>query len=127
MPQLSVVSNNMTPASPSIAWLNNLSDVIERLREVYPDMTLNQVSVLLNVASHPGITQRQIMENTGLADSSASRIVAILSEHGNRGTGPFHLIELHEGTEDRRIKELHLSKKGKDLVRDLTKAIARGK
>ena len=124
MPNTSTASSI---SSPSIAWLNNLSDAIERLRGVYPDMTLNQVSVFLCVASQPCINQRDVMERTGLTDSSISRIISILSGYGNRGTGPFNLLELRESAGDRRVKELHLTKRGHDLVSDLTLAIARGK
>jgi len=106
--------------------VNNLTDVVDLLRETYPDMTLNQVLVLLLVAANPGISQREIMDRTGLADSSASRIVALLGEHGNRGSGPFHLIELREDLKDRRSKLLHLTKKGQGLITKITNALARG-
>ncbi len=110
----------------SHAWLNNISDAVEMMREIHPDMTLNQVMVFLTVAVRPGVTQREIMETLGVADSSASRIVAILSDYGNRGTGPFKLIELVEDKRDRRNKLLHLTKKGQSLASKLAAAASRG-
>lgn len=107
----------------SIAWLNNMVEAVEALREVHPDMTLNQVMVFLMVAAGTGVTQREIMDKTGLSDGSASRIVAILSDYGNRGTGPFRLIELNEDPKDRRVKLLTLSKKGQALASRLAASI----
>jgi len=112
-----------THAVHSIARLNPLVDVVDMLRDIYPDMTLNSVQVLLLVATNPGISQREIMERTGLADSSASRIVGLLSEYGNRGTGPFYLIDLVPNKDDRRYKGLYLSKKGQALTTKMLAAL----
>lgn len=119
--------NVQTITTPSIARLNRLIDVVTELRGVYPDMTLNQVAVLLTVAANPGISQSEIMEQTGLADSSASRIVAILSSYGNRGTGPYHLVELVPSENDRRFKTLHLTKKGRALIEKLLTILGQGR
>jgi DNA-binding MarR family transcriptional regulator len=111
---------------PGVSWLNNLTEAVDILREVHPDMTLNQVLVLLLVALKQGTTQREVMEQIGVSDSSTSRIVALLSSYGNRGTGPFHLIDLSEDPQDRRTKHLHLTKRGQALVDRLTRVLARG-
>lgn len=107
--------------TPDLAPLNNLLKIVGVLRDIYPDMTLNQLVILLLVGANPGISQKQLMELSGLADSSASRIVAVLSEYGNRGTGPFHLIELRESKADRRYKDLHLTKRGQALQTKILK------
>lgn len=109
-----------------LGWMNNLTDVVLILQGIHPDMTLNQLLVLLLVATNPGITQRDIMDKAGLADSSASRIVAMLSDHGSRGSGPFYLIEATTGLGDRRHKPLRLTKKGQGLITRLASAMARG-
>lgn len=113
------------PQGASIARLNLLIKAVEDLRNVYADMTLNQLQVLLLIAANPGITQRQIMEETGLPDSSTSRIVSIMGKFGNRGTGPFNLIDLVPSETDRRYKGLHLTKKGRALVEKLVDHLRR--
>lgn len=107
--------------------LRRLTDVFEELRKVHPDMTLNQALVLIRTAMKPGITQREIMRDVGLADSTASRIIAILSNIGNRGTGPFELVSLKEAIEDRRQKHITLTHKGRQVVASIIKALGGGK
>jgi len=118
--------NVVAMSAPSLARLNNLVAIVEELREIHPDMTLNQLIVLLQVAANPGISQKDIMDKTGLADSSASRIVSILSEYGDRATGPFHLIELIPSKNDRRYKELFMTKKGRALIDRLLNLMGKG-
>ena len=106
--------------------INNLVGSLNVLREIYGDMTLNHAVVLSLVAANPGISQREIMDQTGLTDGSTSRIVALLSEYGNRGTGPFHLIEMRPDPNDRRYKTLHLTQKGRGLFTKITNILAKG-
>jgi DNA-binding MarR family transcriptional regulator len=107
----------------SIARLNLLIPALDRLRTLYRDMTLNQVIVLIQAATLPGLTQRELCDRTGLTDSSVSRILAILSEYGNRGTEPLGLIRFEFDPADRRTKKIALTRKGYLFIEDLLKDI----
>lgn len=109
----------------SIANLNRLTDVVEALRGVYPDMTLNQVICLLLIATNEGISQTDIMKKTNMSDGTCSRIVSLLGKYGSRGTGPFNLVELVADDGDRRFKSLYMTNTGKGLM-DTIEAILAG-
>jgi len=103
--------------------INKLINAMETLRSVHQDMTLNQVLVLLTVAANEGITQKQVVDLMGLTDGSVARIVAILSKYGNRGTGPFNLIDMRIDDADRRQRALFLTPEGRRLVNSIVRSI----
>lgn len=121
MAGLSVVSS-----APTVAWMNSLIDVIDVYREIHPDMTLNQLVVLMAVAANHGISQKELAETVGLADSSVSRILAVLGEHGSRGTGPFNLVYMVSSDTDRRQRNVYLSKKGQALTSKVISIVSKG-
>lgn len=111
----------------SVAHLNKLRDALEILRGLHPAITVNQALVFVLIVVNPGITQRQIMEQSGLSDSSTSRIIDILGKWGNRGTEGLLLIDAKESESDRRTKEYSLTAKGRAIVDKLVAALGRGR
>ncbi len=107
----------------SVANLNKLIDAGRVLREIHPDMTLNQVLVFCLIAGNAGITQRQIMERLSIADSSASRIVSILSKYGDRGTKPMNLLEIIPNEINRRTKSYQLTPLGRRVCDEMILAL----
>lgn len=107
----------------SVAHLNRLIEAVALFQTVHPDMTVRQIQVFLLVATNPGVSQSEICERLELADSSVSRIIGILSEYGNRGTGPFNLVEMRVHKTDRRLRACFLTRKGEALAAKLAKAI----
>lgn len=110
----------------SVGNYNRMIEAVNAFRDVHPDMTLNQVVVMLLVASRPGITQRQIMEETGLADSSTSRIIGILGKWGNRGTKPLNLIDVVYDEADRRVRTYTITPTGRKLLEKVMAALTKG-
>lgn len=94
------------------AMLSRISAAFNTLRTIYLDMTVTQAVLLLTVAYRPGVTQSDIVNLTGLSEASVSRIVAIMGSKGDRGAGPFNLIEPRVSPRDSRARELHLTAKG---------------
>lgn len=92
-------------------------EALEEFRGIYGDMTISQAVVLATVAASPGLSQKELVQRSGLKDSSISRIYAIMSDRGNRGTGPFNLMALKEDPTDYRVKRVYLTKSGNNLFR----------
>ena len=99
-----------------------LFNVMRRLREKHEDMTALQVMCLMRVAAKPGIGQRelQIELETG-SNSTASRILGMLSQHGTRGAEGLNLVDMKTNPLDRRERRLYLSPKGKRLMVEIMK------
>ena len=97
--------------------LGGFSAALQEVRSLYADFTLNQVLVLLEIAQNPGITNAELIQRTGLSDASVSRICAILSHYGNRGTKPLHLIKFEDSQQDRRVKLIFLTPQRHALLR----------
>lgn len=94
------------------AMLSRINAAINTLRTIYLDMTVTQAVVILTVAYRPGVAQSDIVNLTGLSEASVSRIVAITGSKGDRGAGPFQLLEARVSPRDNRARELHLTPKG---------------
>jgi DNA-binding MarR family transcriptional regulator len=100
--------------------------VMARLRAKHEDLTALQVMCLMRVASKPGISQRSIQKELAAgANSTASRILGILSDVGARGTKGLELIEMRVNPMDRRERLVYLSPKGKKLMTDIAKDLAK--
>lgn len=85
--------------------------LVEELRKIDPELPMQVAHVLLLIAKHPGICQREIAARANIAKSSASRIIDSLSAKG-RG-----LVSATEDTIDRRVKVLMLTDQGHRVVR----------
>lgn len=108
-----------TPPAGSTAALRILR-AIEELRKIDPDMQAQTVAVYLLIAAKPEITARGIQEYMGFASSSATRNVAILTDVGGRNGAPgLNLVTATPSVNDRRIKHLTLSHKGRMVLRSI--------
>jgi DNA-binding MarR family transcriptional regulator len=76
-------------------------------------MPLQAFEILMLIGLFPGITMNDLSERTGLAQSSVSRNVAMLSEYHRLGKPGFNLVETHEDPYERRRKVLFLNDKGR--------------
>jgi DNA-binding MarR family transcriptional regulator len=109
----------MTGANPYALPAAALLRVLGRLRDRHPHMTVQQAMCLLGVARSPGVSQRELMESLELTDSSTSLTMAILSDVGTKVVDGLELIEMKPGANDRRVRTLHLSAKGRRLMDDI--------
>jgi DNA-binding MarR family transcriptional regulator len=102
--------------SAAAVKLDPIFRIMDEARRIYPSMTVTQLMVFCLVAANPYIGQADLEVKTGISDASASRIVALLSQHGNRGTEPLNLISLETDPKDRRRRIMTLTSKGERFI-----------
>lgn len=103
-------------------WASQLIEALEEFRKINQDVTANQVIIFLLIAMRPGISQKELMKLTELADGTVSRICGVLSDRGNRGTVGQGLIEIRPSPTSFRSTAQHLSPKGRRLLDAIRKA-----
>lgn len=97
--------------------------VIEEFRKLDAEMQAQTMLIFVKVASSPGITMRDLEKWTDLASSSISRNVAALSKHHRMNKPGHDLVVARESPEDRRIKQVFLTAKGKAVWSSLEAAV----
>ncbi|MEM7444597.1 MAG: MarR family winged helix-turn-helix transcriptional regulator [Pseudomonadota bacterium] len=96
--------------------IDRLMRAMEVFRELDPDMPIQYALSFLTLARNPGLSIRDLSERLGIAQSSASRNVAALSEwHSFRKPG-HNLVQAKEDPRERRRKIVSLTRKGKALL-----------
>lgn len=96
-----------------------LFSALARLRDRHGDMTLLQAQCLALVAANPDITQIELCRATGMSDATASRTIAMLTDLGSRAVEGMDLVRMTVDPEDRRLRLLNLTPKGRRLMDDL--------
>jgi DNA-binding MarR family transcriptional regulator len=96
-----------------------LVKALQRLRDLHPEMTVLQAQFFLLVASEPGLTQRELWGRLDASDTAASRILAALSDIGDRGRPGLDLITMKVQKSDRRTRLVTLTPKGQRLIDDI--------
>lgn len=85
------------------------------------ESSLSSYAVFLSVAAHEGRTQVEIASDTGLSAKTVSRVIThIGTAHGGLGW-----IRQVVDEDDRRLRRLYLSRKGKTLVTRMLKDVRR--
>lgn len=82
-----------------------------------PDLTMQQVRVLGHIAKDPGIAGHEIGERLGVSAPTASGLVDRLVEKG--------LIERMDDPTDRRVRRLHPTTLGLDVIRQMDSMFGR--
>lgn len=82
-----------------------------------PDLTMQQVRVLGHVVKQPGISGNELREKLGVSAPTASGLVERLVEKG--------LITRSDDAGDRRVRRLHPSEAGLDVVRQMDSMFGR--
>ena len=113
-------------ASIRMPFASSFARALTRLRDIHQDMTVAQVVCLLLVADRPGITQRDLHKLLDTTDSAASRIIALLSDVGSRGTPGMELVLMRENPNDRRERHIFLTAKGRRILEDIATDLKTG-
>lgn len=100
-----------------------LADALNVLRRQHKDMTITQALFLLNVAAKPGSTQVEIAAGMGMSQATATRAAHILSSAGDRKVAVFGLIEPLLDHGDGRVRLLHLTARGENLIHAILRSI----
>jgi len=93
--------------------------VRSRLEVLHPDLTLNEMRVLIHIGQNAGITQKGLIERSQTDKAQIARILAGLEERG--------LVERAPSDTDKRVRCLRLGKPGAALftqLRDLQHEVA---
>jgi DNA-binding MarR family transcriptional regulator len=101
--------SSMKPLHQAIAFL-------AAVREIDPYIPTQTAECLLVVAVNPGITMQKLSDLTGLAQSSCSRNVAMLSKYHRLGKEGYDLVEAVDDPRERRRKIVYLTRKGQTVV-----------
>ncbi|MEH7909156.1 MarR family winged helix-turn-helix transcriptional regulator [Rhizobium laguerreae] len=89
---------------------------IEKLRELFPDIPMQTISVFLIIAIKPGISQRELLKLMGTSQAGVSRNVMALGDVNRHGKPGLGLIVQLRDPFDARQTSLGLSPTGKALV-----------
>lgn len=98
--------------------IESFIDTMELLRTLDSEFPIQHAISLGIISLNPGLSLTQLAEKTNLTLSTVSRIVGALSDHRANGR-PFGLIEVKLSKTERRKKELYLTKKGKDFLKQI--------
>jgi DNA-binding MarR family transcriptional regulator len=96
-------------------WVETLTLVINEFRKISPDITANQMLVLLHAGAKPGITQKELSKATDLADGTISRICALMSDRGHQGREGLNVLSIDPIPGDFRSKGQKLIGGGKKM------------
>jgi len=96
-----------------------LRQAIREMRKSDPWMGVQTVEVFLAIALKPGLTMKEIAEVTGLAQSSCSRNVALLSKYHRLKKAGADLVETYEDPAERRRKIVFLNERGIEKARQI--------
>lgn len=99
--------------------IRKLRQVINIVRLVDDAMPIQTLSVLLDIARHPKTSVNEISTRTGLAQSSASRNVAALSDRHWLKRPGLGMVELVLNPEDIRRKDINLTAKGERFIQQI--------
>lgn len=97
------------------SWVKRLVKIIEEFRKVNPDITANQMLVLLRIGERPGVTQKELADLTNMKDGTISRICALMSNRGHQQREGLDVIAIKDVPTDYRAKGQYLVKDGKKM------------
>lgn len=107
--------------------LRKLYRVVDAMRKVDSTLPMQTFAAFLIVAIEEGINVSQIGEKVGIAQSSASRNIATLSDWDYTKKTGLKLVEYKTDPMNLSTKTIHLSNKGGKLVDELISAMKGGK
>lgn len=106
--------------------LRKFYKALEEIRKVDSEMPTQMAACFIAVALRPGITMKELADEVGLAQSSVSRNVAMLSKQFRPGKPGHDLVEAMEDPAERRRKIVRLSFKGRKVAEAINDVIGEG-
>lgn len=85
---------------------------IEEFRKIDQEMQAQMMVVFLMIAGNQSISQKEIVQRTGLTEAAVSRNVQSLSEEGRRGKPGHNLVVVRSDAQDARLKRNYLTPQG---------------
>lgn len=90
--------------------------LLQRLRQVDPDMPMAQAYCLILIALNEGLSLKELAGKADVGMASASRYVSQFSEASAPGKKGLGLVSAFEDPMERRKKVIKLTPKGKSVV-----------
>ncbi len=115
------VSRGMDSAD---AALPTLIRVLEEFRTLDPDLPIQYALSFLTLAQNEGLSMGELAQRLAIAQSSASRNIAALSDWHSFGKPGLGLVEAREDPRERRRKLVSLTAKGHAFLHRLTALMA---
>jgi len=111
--------------------MGRMIDAIRVMRSYHPHIESQTCEVFLEIARADtrddekarGIYMKDLASSVGIAQSSASRSIALLSKYLKHGTDGLEWVESFEDPMNRRQKTLRLTDKGKQVRDEVAGAI----
>lgn len=97
--------------------------VVEEFKQLDNDIQTDTIQVFLLIAANAGISSREILDATGISQSSVSRHLAVLSEWNWKGGPGLGLCETLEDPTNRRSKRSWLTQKGRQFAAKIVRMI----
>lgn len=102
-----------------------MTKVLQRIRQLDPDVGIQAVETFFTVAGEPGIHMADLQESLQLASSSVSRNVALLGAIHRAGKPGLGLLDAYEDPLNRRMKRVKLTKRGEHLMDSIISELER--
>ncbi|MFY7778204.1 MAG: MarR family winged helix-turn-helix transcriptional regulator [Elstera sp.] len=102
------------------AALPTLIRVLEEFRTLDPDLPIQYALSFLTLAQNEGLSMGELAQRLAIAQSSASRNIAALSDWHSFGKPGLGLVEAREDPRERRRKLVSLTAKGHAFLHRLT-------
>lgn len=99
--------------------LRDLMLALGQLRDLDPDMPMAQAMSLLEIATHEGLSLKELADRVGIGMASASRYVAAFGKPNPKGTKGHGLVVAVEDPMERRKKIITLTVKGRGFINKL--------
>lgn len=115
----------MQPDQGELCALARMDRALRLVRaEVAPDITVQRLLILLAVHFNEGMSQKELLATLDSTSIPAlSRNLADLSAFTSRKCEGPGLIELRTDTMNLRVKRVHLTPKGKALIRKVARVL----
>jgi DNA-binding MarR family transcriptional regulator len=97
-----------------------LARVCDDLIMLNKDLTVQQLLILLDIATHEGTPIVALAERIDSSLAATSRTIDILSSWGRRHKKRMGLVERREVPSDRRVRELFLTRRGHKVLAQIT-------
>jgi len=103
--------------------LKGLQKAVRVIRDVAPELPVQQLQVLIEVSMDEGLTVRDVEKRCGMTNSSGSRNVRAIMKHAGEGRDGLGWVDWRPDHNDLRVKLLYLTDAGREVIRKLEAAI----
>lgn len=110
-----------------VRLLARLAEVLDRVRDVHPDMTVNMLLALVAYGMKPGVTQAELSSKYGYPKTTINRITQTLGASGSREVKGLDLLSKSYGPGDERSKLVAPTPKGWRLIGAIVTALKGGR